>query len=76
MANYRLGVLQSEPDWRICEEKLGFQLEQLITHAEDELKLIPLIRSEKIWEVSPDHKVQVETQEVVWVDKTQQKTQE
>jgi len=70
-AKHRLQILRTEPDWRVCEEKIGHgQLEQLIEDAKDELLLIPMLRTAKPWDVHPDTKVVVELQDVVMVDGT------
>ncbi len=67
-ANHRLHILRTEPDWRVCEEKIGRgQLEELIEAAQDELRLIPILRSAKPWEVDDDAKVVVEIHDVVMV---------
>ena len=57
---HRLNVIETEPDWRLCEEKIGRgQLEELIEDAENELQLIPMMRDAKPWEVDENEKVQV-----------------
>ena len=68
-ANHRLAILREEPDWRLCEEKIGHgQLEELIEQAKDELRLIPMLREAKPWDCDPNEKVVVELKDVVMVD--------
>jgi hypothetical protein len=62
-AKNRISILNSEPDWRICEVKLGDQLEALIVSAKEELELIAFLREEKPWEFDPNRKVIIQYQE-------------
>eukprot|EP00009_Paramoeba_aestuarina_P002121 CAMPEP_0201514372 /NCGR_PEP_ID=MMETSP0161_2-20130828/6231_1 /ASSEMBLY_ACC=CAM_ASM_000251 /TAXON_ID=180227 /ORGANISM="Neoparamoeba aestuarina, Strain SoJaBio B1-5/56/2" /LENGTH=135 /DNA_ID=CAMNT_0047910903 /DNA_START=46 /DNA_END=453 /DNA_ORIENTATION=+ len=69
---HRLSIIETEPDWRLCEEKIGRgQLEELIQDAEDELLLIPMMRKAKPWEVDENEKVQVVYRHLDYKERTE-----
>jgi len=53
--NFRLSIVEKHDDHELVEEEIGCgQVEELIEQAKDELKLIPVMASEKPWVLPPD----------------------
>lgn len=53
----KLQLLKEYENDEALEEVLGFQLEQVISMTEDEIKLIPFMAEQKPWDVPSDYEV-------------------
>lgn len=53
----KLQLLKEYENDEALEEALGFQLEQVISMTEDEIKLIPFMAEQKPWDVPSDYEV-------------------
>merc|ERR1711865_270755 len=49
ITNHRLKVITEQADWIEVEEMIGFQMEEMIQDAKDELELIPQMAEWKPW---------------------------
>eukprot|EP00210_Caulerpa_lentillifera_P001318 g1268.t1 len=54
----KLQLLKEHENDEALEDALGFQLEQVISMTEDEIKLIPFMAEQKPWDVPQDYEVQ------------------
>ena len=58
-AKHRLSLIEQHNDQKKLEDELGFQLEEIIEDAKNELELLPSILEHKPWESTEEIQVQI-----------------